>query len=284
MVSSAQIILLALSILSYLAGGVSASASLMGKRISAVSRPTALGLGLLFSTVLLVWHSARVVRETGGWQPLQDNLSAMLTLAVLLAAFVAYIQVKRPVPSLEWLAMPVVILLLLMAGHFGTAKPETYLPTTYSVVHRVTTYIGAVAFMVAGVSGVLYLLSDRNLRHRKRQGQHVPPQPGVFGSLERLEHLTYTSVTLGFALFSVGLITGLIWLHHDGSQRMGPTWYFSPKVIFGAAAWLIFAIVLHTPIAPRLRGRKNALLSIVGLVLTLASIVAVLLMPAGGAR
>jgi ABC-type uncharacterized transport system permease subunit len=65
---------------------------------------------------------------------------------------------------------------------------------------------------------------------------------------------------------------------------MGPHWYLSPKVIFSLAAWAVFAVVLHTPIAPRLRGRKNAVLSIIGVALTLASIVAVLLMPAGGAQ
>jgi ABC-type uncharacterized transport system permease subunit len=177
-----------------------------------------------------------------------------------------------------------VLEILLLAGHFGKTQPQAYTLNTYSLVHRLASFLGAVAFMVAGVAGVLYLMSDHNLRQNKRRGHHLPPKPGVFGSLERLEHLTYTSVTLGFALFTLGLITGAIWLHEDGSRRMGPHWYLSPKVIFSLAAWAVFAVVLHTPIAPRLRGRKNAVLSIIGVALTLASIVAVLLMPAGGAQ
>ena len=276
MVSTAQLILLLLSILAYLAGGISASAHLFGKRFT-ISRGLALALGLILSGSLLVWHSVTVAVA---WQPLQDNFSAMLTLAVLLAAFVGYMQLNRPMPALEWLTMPIVIMLLLMAGHFGTTKPHAYLSTAYSLGHRLTTYVGAVAFMVAGVVGVIYLLSDRTLRARKA---HLPPQPGVFSSLERLERLNYTSVTIGFALFSLGMIIGVVWLRHEGgSSRMGPLWYLSPKVVFSMAAWLLFAIVLHTPIAPRLRGRKNAILSIAGMLLTLASIIAVLLMPAGG--
>jgi len=283
MVSTTQIILLLLSILAYLAGGISALASLMGKKLT-LSRGLALSVGLILSGSLLIWHSVTVtvVGHEGSWQPLQDNFSAMLTLAVLLAAFVGYVQIKRPMPSLEWLTMPIVILLLLMAGHFGTTQPNAYARTAYSVAHRLTTYVGAVAFMVAGITGVMYLLSDHSLRGRK---SHLPPRPGVFGSLERLERLTYTSVTIGFALFSVGLIVGIAWLRHDGgSERMGPTWYLSPKVVLSVAAWLLFAVVLHTPIAPRLRGRKNAILSIAGMLFTLAAIIAVLLMPAGGAN
>lgn len=281
MVSTTQIILLLLSILAYLAGGISASASLMGKKL-ALSRGLALSVGLILSGSLLIWHSITVTVEgqEGSWQPLQDNFSAMLTLAVLLAAFVGYVQLKRPMPSLEWLTMPIVILLLLMAGHFGTTQPNAYARTAYSVAHRLT-YLGAVAFMVAGIAGVMYLLSDHSLRARK---SHLPPRPGMFGSLERLERLTYTSVTIGFALFSLGLIAGLAWLRQEGgSERMGPMWYVSPKVVLSIAAWLLFGVVLHTPIAPRLRGRKNAILSIAGMLLTLAAIIAVLLMPAGGA-
>jgi ABC-type transport system involved in cytochrome c biogenesis permease subunit len=70
-------------------------------------------------------------------------------------------------------------------------------------------------------------------------------------------------------------------VHEHGHTRLGTHWFLSPKVILAFAAWAIFLVVLHTPVAPRLRGRKNAILSIVGLVLTIATLFAVLLMPKG---
>ena len=102
----------------------------------------------------------------------------MLTLAILLAAFVAYVQFKRPIASLEWLVMPVVVVLLLMAGHFGKNQPQAYLPTTYSLAHRLFTYLGALAFVVAGATGALYLMSDHMLRARPAGHAHLPPSPG----------------------------------------------------------------------------------------------------------
>jgi ABC-type uncharacterized transport system permease subunit len=209
----------------------------------------------------------------------------MLTLALLLAGFVAYVHIKRPVRSLEWLVMPVVTLLLLAAGHFGKTQPQPYTSTVYSLIHRISSFLGVLAFVVAGAAGALYLISDRMLRSRTGgDGRLAPPRPGVFGSLERLEHLSYSAVTLGFALITVGIVTGIGWaLHGPLSTGMSERWFLWPKVVLTFACWLVFAVVLNTPIAPRLRGRKDAILSIVGLILAVAALFAVLLMPKGGA-
>lgn len=286
MAGTFQIVMLVAAALAYVAGGVAAALELLGKRAPRMARTVCLGLGVVISAVVLIWHTAEVVKQTGDWQPLQDNLSALLTLSVVLAGLVTYVQYRRPIPWLEWLAMPVVLMLLLMAGHFGTTSPHPYLPTAYSLVHRVAIFGGTLAFLVAGAMGGMYLLADRNLRHKPKWGEakQAPGHPWMFSSLERLEHLTYSAVTWGFALFTIGVVTGVAWATH-GKSRLGPQWYLAPKVLLAVAAWLVFAVVMHTPIAPRLRGRKDAVLSIVGLFLTLAALLAALLfMPTGGAN
>lgn len=285
MVTIAQITMLIMTALTYIVGGVFAAAEMAGRKAPRRARGVCLGLGIAISAALLIWHSISVMRMEGNWQPLQDNLSALLTLSVVLGVFVAYVQYHRPVPWLEWLIMPVVIMLLLLAGHFGTTKPHAYLPTTYSLLHRIAIFAGALAFMIAGVMGALYLVTDRSLKWRRTEGRHLPPRPTMFSSLERLEHLIYSAVTLGFALFSIGIVTGIAWAIGQPT-RLGAHWFLYPKVILALAAWVIFGIVLHTPIAPRLRGRKNAVLSIVGLILTVAALLAALVfMPTtGGAQ
>lgn len=283
MISATQIGLLLLAVAMYVAGGVGAIAQLAGRKVLPTFRYLCMSGGTLVALGLLVWHSITVVQATGAWQPLQDNLSAMLTLAILLAVFVLYVQLQGKIAAIEWLIMPVVILLLLMAGHFGKTQPHPYLTTTYSLVHRMTTFMGSVAFVVAGASGALYLKSDRMLR--QRGASHLtPPNPGRFGSLERLERLSYRMATCGLALFTIGIITGVAWaIAGNGHTRLGLHWFLSPKVILAFAAWLIFAVVLHSPMAPRLRGRKNAILSIIGLLVALAALLATLLMPTGRA-
>ena len=283
MVSTAQIILLIMAVAAYIAGGATSLLAVSGRKAAPHLRWMFMAGGITFSLALLIWHSASIISASGAWQPLQDSLSALLTLSILLAAFVAYIQLKRPIASLEWLVMPVVIVLLLMAGHFGKTQPTAYLPTAYSLVHRLFTFLGTLAFVVAGAAGALYLMSDRMLRSRRSGGVHLPPSPGKFGSLERLEHLAHSAVTWGFAMFMLGILSGISWaVHEHGQTKLGQAWYFSPKVVLTMAVWVVFAVVLNTPIAPRLRGRKSAILSIVGLLLTIATLFAALLMPSAG--
>ena len=53
-------------------------------------------------------------------------------------------------------------------------------------------------------------------------------------------------------------------------------------VVLTAAVWLVYALVLHSPINPSFRGRKTALLSVVGVVLMFGTIVAVNLVGGSG--
>ncbi|MCC7351259.1 MAG: cytochrome c biogenesis protein CcsA [Phycisphaerales bacterium] len=228
--------------------------------------------GIATSLAVLIWHA----RMRGSWYPLEDNFDALIWLGVLLALFVQYVQRQRPLAGLDWFIMPVVILLLVAAGIFGQISPREYIDSTWSIVHRVTAYGGAAVFAVAGATGAMYLIHNRRLRRKTIRPEFE------FGSLERLERFSMASVTLGFALLSVGLITGVAQAIHMGPYtRLGSHWMTQPKVLLAFAVWLIYALVLHTPINPRLRGRRAATLSVLGFVLMVGALVAVQFMPGG---
>jgi ABC-type uncharacterized transport system permease subunit len=207
---------------------------------------------------VIIWHAAG--RQQ--WLPLDDNFEALIWLGLILALFVMYVQRRHPIPGLDWFIMPIVVLLLIGAAVFGRTKPHEYTSTTWSWVHRAFSYGGAVAFAVAGAMGAMYLVANRRLRMKTAIG-------GVqLGSLERLERATLMSVTLGFALLTVGAVTGFVWARHGGPIS---GW----KVGLTASVWVVYALVLHSPINPSFRGRKAAILSIVGFVLMLGLVVTV---------
>ena len=52
------------------------------------------------------------------------------------------------------------------------------------------------------------------------------------------------------------------------------------KVLLALSVWLVYALVLHSPINPAFRGRRAAMLSILGFVLTIGVVVAVQFMGA----
>lgn len=220
--------------------------------------------GLLVGLGVLVWHSS----GRGSWRPLEDNFEALIWLGLLLSLFVLYTQRTHPLRGLDVFVLPIVVLLLVGAGVFGRATPHEYdASSVWIAVHILTVLVGAAGFAVAGAVGAMYLVVDRRLRAK-------PPLPGPnFGSLERLEHLTLTAVTLGFSLLTVGAITGMLAMLREGKQT--PTYKFA----LTAGVWLVYAVVLHSPINPSFRGRKAAVLSVVGFVLVAGTLVAVNVMP-----
>jgi len=106
----------------------------------------------------------------------------------------------------------------------------------------------------------------------------------AMASLERLESIAHMSLVLGWPLFTVGLVTGILWGIHRTSQGADQQHaFFGPKVLLAVGVWVVYALALHSPINPSFRGRKAAVLSLIGLVLMAGTLVAVQFMP-GGAK
>jgi ABC-type uncharacterized transport system permease subunit len=233
-----------------------------------IASKACLWLGVFCSVGVIAWHAV----ERGQWRPMADNFEALLWLGTLLAAFVMYIQAVKHIRGLDLLLMPVAILLLIAAAVFGLWEPHDYKSIgadAWIWVHHVSSYVGALAFAVAAGAGAMYVIASRRLR-RKQLGPST-------GSLESLERLMMASVTLGFALLTIGLITGVLRLADDrpgfGTSRS--------KAVLASLAWLVYAVVMHAPINPRFRGRRAALLSVFGFVLVAGSLVAVMFMAGG---
>jgi ABC-type uncharacterized transport system permease subunit len=195
-----------------------------------------------------------------------DNFDALIWLAVLLLAFVAYVQRSRPLAALDWFVLPIVVIMLGCAAFFGRTEYRSYVGATWTYVHHLTSYFGAAAFAIAASTGAMYILAARKLRSKQ--------SVAYLGSLERLERLTMTAVTLGFALLTIGIITGAVEMIEK--KMSTPSW----KIALAGSVWVVYAIVLHAPINPVFRGRRAAVLSVLGFVLMIGTLIAVQLGPA----
>jgi ABC-type uncharacterized transport system permease subunit len=259
--TAGQLALLIISIALFAIGtGLSVSRLRWDRESFRVAAKACWYAGVVVALGVLVWHSI----DRRSWLPLEDNFDALIWLGLLLSLFVLYVQRTQPVGGLDWFVMPIVVLLLTGAAVFGRATPHEYVGSTWYWIHLATAFGGALAFAVAGAAGAMYLIVSRRLRART-----ATPAGPKLGSLERLEHLTFVSVTLGFALFTVGTITGLVEM--SSSHKQTPP----AKLLLALSVWVVYAIVLHSPINPSFRGRKTAILSVIGFVLMVGTIVAV---------
>jgi len=132
-------------------------------------------------------------------------------------------------------------------------------------LHLVPVYVGYAGFAVAAGAGGAYLVQEQLLR-RKGSGALWRRLP----SLETLQRVEWAALSLGYPLVTVGLVVGLVWAYQRASP-LGQAWYADPKVLGGVVVWLFYTAVLHLRLFLRLQGRRGALLTVAGFLLTLVS-------------
>ncbi|MFT5339519.1 MAG: cytochrome c-type biogenesis protein CcsB [Cyanobium sp.] len=80
--------------------------------------------------------------------------------------------------------------------------------------------------------------------------------------VEQLDSLSYRTITVGFMLLSVGLVSGAVW----ANEAWGSWWSWDPKETWALICWLVYAAYLHTRLIRGWQGRKPALVAAAGLV------------------
>jgi len=121
--------------------------------------------------------------------------------------------------------------------------------------HIILVLTGEAALGLACGTGILYLLQEKGIKTKS---------PGFFfkrlPSLDFLDNVGYTCLTTGFALLTIGLVTGFIY----AKTIWGTFWSWDPKEVFSAGTWLVYAALLHLRLYSGWRGRKSAIMTIIG--------------------
>jgi cytochrome c-type biogenesis protein CcsB len=157
------------------------------------------------------------------------------------------------------------------------------LRSSWLVMHVSVIMVSYAALLVGSLLSVAVLFTDRGnelqLRSNSigsgsyRQGRLAMAGPqlesGPFklssetiGIAETLDSLSYRTITVGFLLLSVGLVSGAVW----ANEAWGSWWSWDPKETWALICWLVYAAYLHTRLIRGWQGRKPALVASAGLV------------------
>jgi len=79
---------------------------------------------------------------------------------------------------------------------------------------------------------------------------------------EQLDSLSYRTISVGFLLLTVGLVSGAVW----ANEAWGSWWSWDPKETWALICWLVYAAYLHTRLIRGWQGRRPALVASAGLV------------------
>jgi ABC-type uncharacterized transport system permease subunit len=121
-------------------------------------------------------------------------------------------------------------------------------------IHISLATLGVGIFALATALAIVYLLEERNLKHKRFEG--VLFRRGV--ALESLDMLGHRLVLAGFPIFTLALMLGVIWVAQRSSG------FDRPEYPLALVTWLSFAALLVTRTTHGWRGRKAALLTIIG--------------------
>ncbi|MDP3110996.1 MAG: c-type cytochrome biogenesis protein CcsB [Thermodesulfovibrionales bacterium] len=97
-------------------------------------------------------------------------------------------------------------------------------------------------------------------------------------SAETLEEITYKSIAIGFPIFTLGgLIFGAIW----ADQAWGVYWSWDPKETWSLITWFVYAFFLHSRLLRGWRGKKVAIVAVIGFIAVIFTYLGVNLLLSG---
>lgn len=178
-----------------------------------------------------------------------------LSLGVVIAFLIAG-KWRPGIDVLGAFLAPVTLLFFLGSGlGRSVAEVPPEVRSALLPIHIGVSVLGIVAFALAFASAVAYVIQERMLRKKRLGGlfQRLPP-------LDVLDVFSFRSVSVGFPLLTLGIITGAFWtlrIHPDAAP-------LTPTNAFAIVAWVLFALVLVLRVAAGWRGRRAAVGTILG--------------------
>lgn len=133
-------------------------------------------------------------------------------------------------------------------------------------VHMACSLLSYLAFLVAFVAGMLFLVQERQLK-RKHMGVLFRRLP----SLDLLDRLNLVAIGLGFGLLTVGMGFGFLSVR----RLLGRWWTGDPNELLTVTLWVGYLALWGLRLRTALRGRRVALLSVLGFGLVLFSLLGV---------
>jgi cytochrome c-type biogenesis protein CcsB len=196
---------------------------------------------------------------SNGYLPVY-NLRETLSIAgwALSVLFVAF-QFKYKLKILGVFAAPLCALIMVIVSQLSNTPVEMkkILESYWLLIHIISVFLGDAAFALACGLGIIYLVQERTIKN-KNHGFFFKRLP----SLGLIDTTNYACIVIGFTLLTIGLLSGVVY----AKTIWGRFWGWDPKEVWSAVTWLLYAALLHGRISLGWRGRKAAIMSIVGFV------------------
>ncbi len=122
--------------------------------------------------------------------------------------------------------------------------------------HVLTCFLSYASFAISCGISVMYLWKLR----KEEKGGQAEGLTARFPSLDSLDAMIYKTIAIGFPLLTIGIVTGAAWANY----AWGSYWSWDPKETWSLVTWFVYALFLHARLVREWRGKRAAVLSIIG--------------------
>ena len=194
-----------------------------------------------------------------GHIPLSNMYEALVSMSWCIVLVLILMEQKFKTETMGAFVLPLVSLMMAYASLAPNVRDEIEplipaLQSNWLTYHVMTCFLGYAAFAVSFGASIAYLMKNKE----------APPtteeDSGSLPALEMLDELIYKANAVGFLLLGIGIITGAVWANY----AWGSYWSWDPKETWSLITWLIYAAFLHARLTRGWRGRRTAILSIIG--------------------
>jgi len=216
-----------------------------------------IGYGLLFAAFLC--HTAVILIGSfkTGLFPGRNLYQSLVLAGWAFSGMFLFIRHRFNLKVLGVYAAPFAAAVMIMAVRIpaDTVADSRFFKSVWVFFHVLIMFLGNGALALACGVGLLYLLQERAIK-TKTHGFFFKRLP----SLELLDSVGYRCIVSGFAMLTIGLVVGFLY----AKTAWGQFWSWDPKEVWAGIVWLFYAALLHERLTVGWRGRKAAIMSIIG--------------------
>jgi ABC-type uncharacterized transport system permease subunit len=216
-------------------------------------------VGRLATALLLVVHFATIGSYcVNGFHPLVGVGGTLNLIAFLLLAGFLLVSLRWPLPVGGAVIVPLAMALVISGQITSRGPPPGGLPAALGKLHLTLVAMGVAALALASTVAVVYL--RQNLALRRNQ---LLALDSSAPALTTLDTLSLRLTLVGFPLFLCAVITGVLW-----SQQLGSGFRF--EHLLAGVILLVYLVLMAARVTVGLRGRRAALLTLLGFAVTVA--------------
>ena len=194
-----------------------------------------------------------------GHAPMSNLFESLIFFAWTIVLLYLLIEWRTRNRSIGAFATPLAFLAMAYASYSPNINERIQplvpaLKSNWLIAHVITCFFGYAAFGLAFGLSLMYLLKRRREEGEGSLFVRLIPGRGL------LDELTYQMILIGFLLLTLGIITGSVWAH----SAWGSYWSWDPKETWSLITWLVYAAILHSRLIRGWRGKRIAILSMIG--------------------